>query len=49
MGMRVGSDYQANIPEFEPGEFFLDSAGVTDGGSLGTDCNGSQRQPVTAV
>ncbi|XP_042337781.1 REST corepressor 3-like [Plectropomus leopardus] len=23
VGMRVGADYQANIPEFEPGEFFL--------------------------
>lgn len=37
VGMRVGADYQANIPEFEPGEMFFPAcAGVTDGGSLGT-------------
>ncbi len=35
VGMRVGADYQANIPEFEPGEIFLLSTRVTDGGSLG--------------
>lgn len=23
IGMRVGADYQANIPEFEPGEVFV--------------------------
>uniref|UniRef100_A0A8C4I387 REST corepressor 3 n=1 Tax=Dicentrarchus labrax TaxID=13489 RepID=A0A8C4I387_DICLA len=33
VGMRVGADYQANIPEFEPGEGPLVCTGVTDRGS----------------
>ncbi|XP_051238126.1 REST corepressor 3 isoform X3 [Dicentrarchus labrax] len=36
VGMRVGADYQANIPEFEPGEGPLVCTGVTDRGSLGS-------------
>lgn len=32
--MRVGADYQANIPEFDPGEVFTGVRRVTDSGSL---------------
>lgn len=31
VGMRVGADYQANIPEFEPGEFFSTGFYLSDG------------------
>lgn len=38
VGMRVGADYQANIPEFDAGEVLLVQARPTDRGSLGPGC-----------
>lgn len=50
VGMRVGADYQATIPDFEPGEFLLFSTWVVSRGSLGmctvSDCTVLRSLPI---